>query len=427
MAAGKPSPLSARLLAAVPPDEPPAAELPFADREVLARARVNTSLKGWRLARLLGVGPVTACYEVVRGTKDATERAALKVMLGNIAAHERSRSIFLRAAYAANRFQHARVLPIVEDGTDDRGVAYVVRPWVDGVEPLDAYLAKKGGKLPEKEVLRIAEQALDALEMAHAHGILHGAITPANLLVTPRGSVRLCDFATPPGLGARAAAESEPLDRRRIGPFTAPERAGETLQAPAEQCDVWSLAACLYYAISGQVPQRGDANGVPSLRTVAEGVSEDLVALVDQGLAFDPVYRYESAYAMLGDVRRVMAGRKPKLSDAAGPIPSQSLMDVNNPPSSRALRAAQPFGADPSTGVLGGSFTAARAKGRRNEWRGNAALILAIAALVGVATFVVVREKIEEDRLDEAKARARAAAAASAIPPPAPSTTPTTP
>ena len=80
--------------------------------------------------------------------------------------------------------------------------------------------------MTEAKALRLAEQVLDALEIAHAHGVVHGAISPTNVLVTPRGSMRLCDFATPPGMAPRA--EQDVLAARRAvrgrPPSAAPRR-----------------------------------------------------------------------------------------------------------------------------------------------------------------------------------------------------------
>ena len=394
----EPSPLSLRLQANEEPAPPP---ISTEERASLAQKRVGTSLKGWRLTSLLGTGPFSAAYEAMRGVKDAKERAVLKLMVGNIAQHERARSLFLRASYAANRFNHARVLPIMEDGTDPDGAPFVVRPWVEA-ESLRVLAAR--GDLDERQALRIGEQVLDALEMAHAHGILHGAITPENILVTTRGSIRLCDFGTPPGLGATRAPEDEVLAERRRGPYTAPERCADPPQPASEQGDVYSLAACLYFALTKQ-PPRGSASSSEALATeqpkplreLAPSATEDFAKIVDHALAIDPLRRYESAYAMLGDVRRVMAGRKPKLADALAPVPSLSMTDLSHlqpsssrrVPSSASSRDVLPRSSGPK------SIGTQRAR-RRRETRGNFLLILAIAMLVGLATFVVLREKMDD-------------------------------
>ncbi|MFO0679394.1 MAG: serine/threonine-protein kinase [Polyangiaceae bacterium] len=387
------------------PSQPPPKELSLADRKTLAEARLNGTLKGWRIVRLLGVGPVSAAYEAVRGAKDATERGVARVMIGEIGSHERAKSHFLRSAYAANRFQHSRVLPILEDGTDGDGIPFVVRPYAD-VEPLSHLLAKNDVFTPS-ETLRIGEQILDVLEMAHAHGIVHGSLTPSNILITSRRSIRLVDFGSPPGLAARNEGDVDVVANHRCGAFTAPERCTEPPQPQSEQSDIYSIGACLYYTLARTFP-RGDVESRTELATLAArplrelqpDVPENIAAVIDHALSFDPLNRYESAYAMLGDVRRVMAGRKPKLSDSLGPTPSQSATDMTAgiPPSSRRVpltnRSEHP--SQPPTSKRPPS------KGQQ-EWRGNVVLILAIALLVGVATFVLVRERVEESRQDDDK------------------------
>ena len=406
------SPLSIRRLSTANP-QPAPPSLSRKEREDLAQKRVGTSIKGWRLARLLGVGPVTAAYDTFRGPGDGGEHVVLKLMLGQVSKHERARGTFLRGAYASNRFNHPRVLAVTTDGSDAEGAPFVIRPWVDA-EPLDAVVAKSDALLSEAQVLRMAEQVLDALEIAHAHGIVHGAITPRNVLVTPRGSIRLCDFATPPGMGPRTAEEEDVLAERRAGPFAPPERCAKPFVPASEQSDIYSLAACMYFAVSKAYP-RGDAKkpealaktaAIP-LRDVNLKVSEFFATIVDHALNLEPEGRYESAYAMLGDVRRVMAGRKPKLGDALRPVPSGSYSQIpalntsnNGPPSSVRPGTGNVRSDYPPMGPLTGHGAA---RGRK-QWKGNAALILAIALLVGVATFVMVREKVEESREQDRKA-----------------------
>src|SRR5271156_6507348 len=70
-----------------------------------AQEKVGLTLKGWRLGRLLGVGPVSAAYEAVRGVQDGASKGVVRVMIGPFAKNERARSQFVRAAYAASRFQ----------------------------------------------------------------------------------------------------------------------------------------------------------------------------------------------------------------------------------------------------------------------------------------------------------------------------------
>jgi serine/threonine-protein kinase len=396
---GPPGPhsiLSEKLAAALPPPAPEA--LPDDARAKLAAEKVGLTFKGWRLARLLGLGPVSAAYEATRGVQDGQSRGVVRLMVGSLAANERARSQFVRAAYAASRFQHARVLAVTADGTDDNGAPFVVRPWADAV-PLKELLDTEG-PMPEARALRLAEQTLDALEIAHAQGIVHGAISPSNVLVTTRGSVRLCDFAAPPGVHARTGEDV--LAPRRVTAWTPPERCSAAPEGPTEVGDVWSLGALLYYVVSKTPPRPGATSFADLARTPARPLSEvaqvtpAFAALVMHALEADPMYRYESAYAMLGDVRRVMAGRKPKLGDALRPNPSGPY---SAPPVSRSSRQLPASNSRIELGKPLFSTVTKSDHPRKSEWKGNLALILAIAALVGVATFVMVRERVEDERL----------------------------
>ena len=374
------------------------------ERRRMAEQKVGLTLKGWRIQRLLGVGPASAAYEATRGSHDGSSRGVLRVLLGTLGKNERAKSQFVRAAYAASRFQHPRVVAVIADGTDDEGEPFVVRPWIDARTISELVAAE--GPMSEATALRLAEQVLDALEIAHAHGVVHGAISPSNVLVTPRGSMRLCDFSSPPGLGPRT--EGDALAAHRVTPWTPPERCSSSPDPPTEACDVWSLGALLYFVASKKIP-RGTAASTADLarttaiplRQVAPSVSEGFAALVDHALQADPMARYESAYAMLGDVRRVMAGRKPKLADAQRPNPSGSYTGPASTRSSRQVSLTTGRVDASASHVAAGPPTSVRppeAVRRANEWKGNVALILAIALLVGVATFVMVRERVEEER-----------------------------
>ncbi len=390
-----PAPASGRLAAPAP--ETSMSLAPESRRVHDARKRIGTSLKGWRLAKLLGVGPATATYEARKGPGDAGERAVVRVLQGGAAKSERGESQFLRAAYAASRFTHPRVVPVTADGLDDDGVPFTVRPWIDA-EPLPGYA--KANPLDDQRVLRVAEQLLDILEIAHAHGIVHGELRPENVLLTSRGSARLIDFSIPPGLSARADSES-PLAALRVGAYTTPERCAPD-GAATEQGDVWSVGAVMFFALTGEPPRGGvttreglaEAPARP-LRDVLREVPEAVAAVVDHALNRDPALRYESAYAMLGDVRRVMAGRPPKLARASGAVPSGVLADASGPPSTFR---PPPFRTATATPGSSRSQTGPNRGQGGSQWKGNVTLVVLIAALLAAATYVMIREKAEEQQ-----------------------------
>jgi serine/threonine-protein kinase len=364
------------------------------ERAELAAQHLGKSLGGWRLLRVLGVGPVTAAFEAVKGEKDAKERAILRLMIGKASRDEVARGLFMRASYAANRFKHSRVVLVNADGVDETGAPFVVRPWLD-LTPLSATVGR--AVLAEQDALRMAEQLLDIVEMAHANGVLHGAIHPGNVLLTPRQSIRLVDFATAPGLSS-ARTDEDTLAPLRIDGYASPERAYSPGLAASEASDIYSIGACLYFATTGRSPatHRNAKEGAPAiaaaLAQLQPALTEDFCKVVAHALSFDAAERYESAYAFLGDVRRVMAGRRPKLEAAAAPVPSTSVQDLSrHAPSSRRISFGPPSRIS--------DYPALRSKEPpRNEWKGNLFLIVAIALLLGIATFVVFREKTLDQR-----------------------------
>jgi serine/threonine-protein kinase len=342
-----------------------------------ATARAST-LCGWTIERALGVGPVCASFLGARGA----QRAVLRVLGSAIAADADARAEWLRASWAANRFHHSRVVKVLDQGVDSRGTPVIVRGFAQG-QPLGE--AIRDGRLDLTGILRLVEQLLDALEMAHAHGVLHGAITPTNVVVTPRGTARLLDFAATPGLFGRRSPASEALAASRLGPLLAPERRFSPPGPATELSDVWGVGVCLQYALGPLA-----------------GVSEDVSAVAALASATEPSRRYESAYAMLGDVRRLLAGKRPRLDASLGPVPSQHAL----PPSSSGTR-----------GVDDAADAGARAPtAGAPERRGNVLLVLAIAVLVGAAAFVVVRERLTDAGREAAVRAAMPRAPAHAAP-----------
>jgi serine/threonine-protein kinase len=324
----------------------------------------------WTIERALGGGPVSDSFVASRGR----EIAVVRVLREPWASDGAARTEWARASWAANHFQHGRVARVVEQAEDERGAPIVVRAWAMGASLEEAV---RRGAVDRATALRISEQLLDALEMAHAHGVLHGALSPRNVVITPRGTARLLDFATTPGLRDRRST-SDALASARSGPFLAPERCSTNAGAATELSDVWGAGACLYYALTGVPPASDQTREAP-----LGFVSEDVASVVLLATEPDPDRRYQSAYAMLGDVRRVLAGKEPVLDGSTGQVPSQRVATL--PQSSSGLRGLREPPELPSLPPSGG------------QWRGNLLLVAAIAALAGLATFVLVRERLGDE------------------------------
>jgi hypothetical protein len=157
------------------------------------------------------------------------------------------RARFLRAARL--RIAHPVVVNAVDSG-EENGELYAVFPHVPGRE-LDVYTACRGGRLAAPLAVRVIAPLADALAVAHANGVVHRDVKPANVLITDAGGVRLIDFGIcrvtrEPTLTTSAGVLGTPS-------FMAPEQA----LGPASvdgRADMYALAALLYFLLTGRPP-----------------------------------------------------------------------------------------------------------------------------------------------------------------------------
>jgi serine/threonine protein kinase len=213
----------------------------------------------YRVLEVLGVGGMGLVFRA----EDTQLRrpVALKVLRQSLAACAAVRERFLREARVAAAVEHDHVVPIWHVG-EDRGTPFIAMPLLRG-EPLDRRLDREG-RLPPPEVLRIGREACRGLAAAHARGVVHCDVKPANIWLEtpagePRGSatggrVKLLDF----GL-ARAAGDVMDWaceDTSGGTPsYMAPEQSrGAGVDARA---DLFSLGCVLYHMATGERPFKG--------------------------------------------------------------------------------------------------------------------------------------------------------------------------
>ena len=153
----------------------------------------------------------------------------------------------LREARAAARLDHPSVIRVYDFVEDDG------RPWI--IMPLIRYpslteVLREHGPMPPRRAARIGLQIADALQAAHAAGLVHRDVKPGNVLLGPQGQVVLTDFGMAIADGSTALTTAGVL----IGSpaYMAPERARGQPATPA--ADLWSLGAMLYAAVEGRPP-----------------------------------------------------------------------------------------------------------------------------------------------------------------------------
>jgi serine/threonine protein kinase len=233
---------------------------------------------------------------------------AVKVLAAPLAVSPTARKRFAREARAAAAVSHDHVVTVhaVEEAN---GLPYLVMQYVAGVSLQDRL--DRGGPLPPPEVARVGMQAAAGLAAAHAQGLIHRDVKPANILLESGGErVKITDF------GLARAADDSTITRSGViagtPMYMSPEQArGEPVDP---RSDLFSLGSVLYALCTGRPPFRADSSPAV-LKRICDDTPRDprefvpstpawLVAVLTRLLAKDPARRYQSA----AEVSAVLAG-----------------------------------------------------------------------------------------------------------------------
>lgn len=253
---------------------------------------------GYEVLGLLGQGGFGVVY---RARQLAVGREVALKVDNRVLVSERDRRRFMREVTSAGALSgHPHVAHVYDAGVLYDGRPYMVLELCPGGSLSDRMRA---GVLGPAEVRDIGVRIADALAAAHAAGVLHRDVKPANILINRYGNVVLSDFglATMPEPGAEVS-----VTRESLTPAYAPPEAFE-LTEPSAAGDVYSLAATLYALLSGR-PPRFPETGVANLAVIMAlhrqpipeipGVPASLTEVLRQALACDPAQRTPAAAAL---------------------------------------------------------------------------------------------------------------------------------
>jgi serine/threonine-protein kinase len=213
---------------------------------VQTEIRIGSEFVGYRIDELIGRGGMGVVY---RATDLRLKRTvALKLMAPELALDQRFRERFSREAELAMSLEHPNVVPIHDAGDID-GRLYLAMRQVEGTD-LRALLRREGALDPAR-TLAICRQVANALDAAHANGLVHRDVKPSNVLLDANEHVYLADF----GLTRRLDEEGRPAgEGRSVGTpaYLAPEQIeGGSIDGRA---DVYSLGCLLYECLTGEAP-----------------------------------------------------------------------------------------------------------------------------------------------------------------------------
>ncbi len=249
--------------------------------------------------------------EVYRATDTTLGRAvAIKILAEHYAMDESIRARFTREALAAARLSGHRNSITIYDVGEHNDRPFIVMEYLGGGS-LDDVLREQRAQEPER-ALTWVEQAATALDAAHAQGVVHRDVKPANLLLDRAGNVHVADF------GIASAAGLDPLTMTgtvlgSVG-YLSPEQATGDRATPAS--DRYGLAVVAYELLTGRRPFEAESptveasahvrSPVPSVRDVAS-LPGELDPVFRKALAKDPAERYGSGADLVAALRGALA------------------------------------------------------------------------------------------------------------------------
>ena len=283
---------------------------------------IGKQIDRYEITGLLGTGGMGMVFDA-HDTK-IERHVALKILPRELVEDEVARRRFLDEARAAGKLSHPHTVVLHEIG-EQEGIHYIVMELVAGGSAAD-FLEQQTAYSPQ-QATRIVREAAAGLAAAHAAGIVHRDVKPANLLLAENGSVKVSDF----GLAKQLSDTTLGMTRE-----------GQLIGTPSfmspEQCeaatvdfrtDIYSLGASYYALLTGARPFQDQKSVVsvmyahchappPDVRDLDPQIPEACAKVIRRAMAKLPQDRYRSMEAMEADLRAIEDGRGDEVAVAVG-------------------------------------------------------------------------------------------------------------
>ena len=287
---------------------------------------IGQTISHYKILEELGGGGMGVVYkaEDIRLGRNV----ALKFLPEKFAEDRQALERFQREARAASALNHPNIC-VIHDIGDHEGQPFIVMEFLEG-QPLLNRIQDK--PLPTEQLLKFGIQIAEALEAAHAKGIVHRDIKPGNVFVTQSGGIKLLDFGLAKLAEAPHSVEGQDTQLTAVGIavgtpyYMSPEQLMD--KEVDARSDLFSFGVLLYQMATGTLPFTGKdikvifnkiLNSAPlSLSQSNPGCPTDLDRLIQRSLEKDRDIRYQTASDLRADLKRIQRQTESGRSDPAG-------------------------------------------------------------------------------------------------------------
>jgi serine/threonine protein kinase len=269
----------------------------------------------YELGAMIGTGGMADVYlaQDVR----LNRQVAIKILRSDLARDPSFVTRFNKEALSVAALNHPGIVSVYDSGKEDSpsgAMPYIVMEYVEGKTLRE--LVNKGERFALNRAVEITEGILIALQYSHKNGIIHRDIKPGNIMITDNGDVKVMDFGIARALADTGATMTSTWNIIGTAQYLSPEQATGT-QADARS-DLYSVGCLLYELLAGRPPFTGDtpvaiayqhvSAPLTPITEIQESLNPDLNAFFSIALAKDANERYQSANAMLKDLKKLIKG-----------------------------------------------------------------------------------------------------------------------
>jgi serine/threonine-protein kinase len=269
----------------------------------------------YELGAMIGTGGMADVYlaQDVR----LNRQVAIKILRSDLARDPSFVTRFNKEALSVAALNHPGIVSVYDSGKEDSpsgAMPYIVMEYVEGKTLRE--IVNKGERFALNRAVEIAEGILVALQYSHKNGIIHRDIKPGNIMITDNGDVKVMDFGIARALADTGATMTSTWNIIGTAQYLSPEQATGT-QADARS-DLYSVGCLLYELLAGRPPFTGDtpvaiayqhvSAPLTPITEIQESLNPELDAFFTIALAKDANERYQSANAMLKDLKKLIKG-----------------------------------------------------------------------------------------------------------------------